>query len=155
MSISLPYNSEINTTKLGRLFDNMSESYKIFWFQALVNKVNEGNILISYDSLINEMIADAWYMVSEYKLNLGPCDTLEKVIGLIFNTINLKSSEKKAEIIKALNRSNTPELNESKRTLILHVPYRLQAPFLDDIKGSSWSKKDLVERINDRSEEHT
>lgn len=152
MSISLPYNSEINTIKLGRLFDNMSESYKIFWFQAIVNKVNEGNILISYDSLINEMIADAWYMVSEYKLNLGPSDTLEKVIGLTFNTIGLKSSEKKAEILKALNRSNIPELNESKKILIQHVPYRLQAPFLDDIKGSDWNKKDLTERINNHGE---
>ncbi|MBR3252146.1 MAG: hypothetical protein IKF80_10600, partial [Erysipelotrichaceae bacterium] len=152
MSIALPYNSEINTIKLGRLFDNMSESYKIFWFQAIVNKVYEGNVLISYDSLINEMIADAWYMVSEYRLNLGPSDGLEKAIGLIFDSIGLKSCEKKSEIIKALNRSDIPELNDSKKILILHVPYRLQALFLDDIKGSAWNKKDLAERINDHDD---
>ena len=144
----LPYNAYIDTTKLGRLFDNMSESYKIFWFQAIVNKVNEGNIVISYDSLINEMIANAWYMVSEYKLNLGPSDSLEKVINITFDKIGLKSCEKKESIINCLDKSNLLELNEIKKILIINVPYRLQSPFLADIKGTDWNKKGLVERIN-------
>ena len=76
----LPDNPSIDTIRLGRLFDNMSESYKLFWFQAIVNKVNEGKFVLSFDELINEMIADAWYMVSEYRLNLGPSDKLEKTI---------------------------------------------------------------------------
>ena len=37
-----------------------------------------------------------------------------------------------------------------KLTLTYHVPYRLQAPFLHNLKGESWygSKNDLIARIN-------
>ena len=54
----------------------MSESYKLFWFQAIVNQVHEGETVLTYSTLINEMIADWWYMVLEYKLNLGPSGIL-------------------------------------------------------------------------------
>ncbi|MFT4105550.1 MAG: hypothetical protein QM657_07315 [Lacrimispora sp.] len=75
--MQLPYSEDLNVERLGRLFDKMSESYKIFWFQAIVNKVISEKETMTYQELINEMIADSWYMVSEYKLNLGPSDTLE------------------------------------------------------------------------------
>ena len=40
------------------------------------------------------MIVDAWYMVSEYKLNLGPSDMLEKTVLYIAETQNFLPSEK-------------------------------------------------------------
>jgi len=66
-NMKLPEYKNLDTQHLQRLFDNMSECYKLFWFQAIVNAVKEGKELISYDDLVNEMIASAWYMVSEYK----------------------------------------------------------------------------------------
>lgn len=145
----LPANTRIDTKKLGRLFDNMSESYKLFWFQAIINQINNGKHVISYDALINEMIADGWYMVSEYRLNLGPIDTLEKVIHTAFNRVGLKSSEKKQTVIETLKKSNDKELLKMKKTLTLNVPYRLQAPFLDDVKGTVWNRKDIADIINE------
>ena len=144
----LPESNSIDTQKLGRLFDNMSESYKLFWFQAIVQRVYEGEQILSYDSLINEMIADGWYMVSEYKLNLGPSDTLEKVILMAFDRMNLKSSEKKEVILETLDNTWDRELEKMKKTLTLNVPYRLQAPFLDDIKGDVWYRKEVASLIN-------
>lgn len=57
-----------------------SECYKFFWFQAIVTKALEGRQSMTYEELINEMIADAWYMVVEYHLNLGHRDTLESLV---------------------------------------------------------------------------
>ena len=119
----LPLSKNINTKILGRLFDNMSESYKLFWFQAIVNKVYEGELELSYDALINEMIADGWYMVSEYKLNLGPSDTLEKVILTAFDRVNLKSSEKKTVVVETLSNSTDKELLKMKKVLTLNVAF--------------------------------
>ncbi|MBR6332658.1 MAG: hypothetical protein IKR78_05990, partial [Dehalococcoidales bacterium] len=62
----LPYHEQLNTGSLQRLFDNMSECYKLFWFKALLFHVAKGEKEISFESLIDEMISDAWYMVSEY-----------------------------------------------------------------------------------------
>ena len=55
----LPKSNSIDTQRLGRLFDDKAESYKLFWFQAIVQKVYEGKLSLSFDTLINEMIADA------------------------------------------------------------------------------------------------
>lgn len=70
--MKLPYSEELNIEYLGRLFDNTSECYKFFWFKAIVAKVIEGKCELTYEELVDEMIADAWYMVIEYNLNLGP-----------------------------------------------------------------------------------
>lgn len=148
--MNLPISPSLKIEQLSRLFANMSECYKLFWFQALVNKVNGGQSIISYNELINEMIADSWYMVSEYKLNLGPTDTLEALVHYVFEISGLKSSEKKERIIQFLNVSEDKELKRMKRTLTYNVPYRLQAPFIETFRGDGWnvSAKTLAEKIN-------
>ncbi len=106
---------------------------------------------LTYEELIDKMIADAWYMVTEYHLSLGPKDTLQAVIERM-NSKNpeLKSSAKEAEIIDYLADSDDKEIISKKRTLTYNVPYRLQAPFLSEIKGKAWdiSASDLADKIN-------
>ena len=68
--MNLPYSDKLNIAALSRLFDNKAECYKLFWFQAVLEKVCAGELDIPYEDLIDEMIADAWYMVTEYHLNL-------------------------------------------------------------------------------------
>ncbi len=66
----LPYDEKLNIGYLSRLFDDTSNCYKFFWFQAILNKLTEDKTKFSYDELINEMIADGWYIVTEYHLSL-------------------------------------------------------------------------------------
>ncbi len=148
--MNLPLQENLDTVHLQRLFDNMSECYKLFWFQAIVEQVHAGKRTLLYDDLINNMIADAWYMVSEYRLNLGPADNLEDLVHYASRLLGLKSSEKKNVIIAALCYSPDKELLRRKQILTYNVPYRLQAPFLHSLKGKAWdgSKYDLAERIN-------
>ena len=40
--MQLPYSEKLNIAALSRLFDNKSECYKLFWFQAILGKVCEG-----------------------------------------------------------------------------------------------------------------
>lgn len=148
--MQLPYSDKLEIQFLSRLFDKKSESYKLFWFQAIVSKVIEGQTTITYNELINEMVADAWYMVSEYRLNLGPADTLETLVHHVFDISGLKSSEKKESIIGFLKSCNDKETRRMKRTLTYNVPYRLQAPFMEKVRGKEWdvSEKNLVTKIN-------
>lgn len=150
----LPYSEELNIQQLNRLFDNTSECYKFFWFKAILTKLNEGRTRFSFEELVDEMIASAWYMVSEYHLNLGPNDNLEKVVNLIYDKENFKTAEKKSELLNYLAVCKDNEINKIKKTLILNVPYRLQAPFYADIDVSQkWygSKAILTEEINRQS----
>lgn len=148
--MQLPYSDNIDVQYLSRLFDNTSECYKFFWFQAVVSKVIEGNEIVTYEELVNEMVADAWYMVTEYHLNLGPRDTLEGLVHYLQEISQMKSSEKKENIINYLKNCRDKEVIKRKRVLTKNVPYRLQAPFMDKVKGKEWnvSESALIAKIN-------
>ena len=138
--MKLPYSDQLNIAALSRLFDNKSECYKLFWFQAILNKVCEGRTDILYEDLIDEMIADAWYMVTEYHLNLGPRDTLEKVVNHIYSTTGIKPSVKKDEILSWLKQSKDMKVLEYKSILTQEVPYRLQTPFFEGFERQVWKR---------------
>ena len=148
--MQLPHSEDLSVKHLSRLFDKMSESYKLFWFQAIINKVISGKDILTFNELINEMIADSWYMVSEYKLNLGPSDTLEALVRYIYEISSMKTSEKKSAILNYLEQCKDKKISEMKRTLTYHVPYRLHAPFVETFSGSEWniSKQSLSSKIN-------
>ena len=149
--MKLPYSEERNIEYLGRLFDNTSECYKFFWFKAIVAKVIEGKCELTYEELVDEMIADAWYMVIEYNLNLGPKDTLENLVYLIkMKNPELKSKEKRSVIIDFLRNTDDKEIISKKRTLTYYVPYRLQSPFMRNMNDKDWNvgENELISRLN-------
>lgn len=153
--MQLPYSEELNIGSLNRLFDNTSNCYKFFWFQAILRKIDGTHCRFTFDELINEMIADAWYMVTEYHLRLGPLgvtDNLEEVVKYIHNKYGFMSSEKREKIIEFLQTTEDKRIVKYKADLTLNVPYRLQVPFYDEItiEQSLWngSKQILTKEIN-------
>ena len=148
--MQLPHSPQLNIASLSRLFDNKSECYKLFWFQAILTYVCKGQQEISFEELIDEMIADAWYMVTEYHLNLGPRDTLEKAVGYIAAETGMLPSVKKQDILKWLAECTDPAVIRFKQSLTLNVPYRLQAPFFKEFRTETWNcgSKELAAKIN-------
>ena len=148
--MQLPHSEKLDIRQLSRLFDNMSECYKLFWFGAIVDCIADGKEAVTYDTLINRMIADAWYMVSEFRLNLGPKDTLEELVRRAHGISGLKAADERGRILEFLNDTEDRELTALKRQLCLNVPYRLQAPFMPAFKGTVWNcgTKELAQRIN-------
>lgn len=149
--MQLPYSEELNIEYLGRLFDNTAECYKFFWFKAIVTKVTAGKYELTYEELVDEMIADAYFMVTEYHLNLGPKDALEGIVNLIrIKNPALKSCEKQSVIIDFLKNTQDKEIISKKRALTYNVPYRLQSPFMENVKGKEWNvgESRLIAKIN-------
>ncbi len=148
--MQLPYSDKLNIAALSRLFDNKSECYKLFWFQAILRKVCAGEADIPYEDLIDEMIADAWYMVTEYHLNLGPRDTLEKAVSHIYKTAGIRPSVKKQDILNWLKQCEDVAVLRYKQQLSQNVPYRLQAPFYEGFHADTWKcgVKELAFRID-------
>jgi len=153
--MQLPYSDELNIGYLSRLFDNTTNCYKFFWFQAILHKLDGEHTRFTFDELIDEMIADAWYMVTEYHLRLGPIgitDNLEEVVKYIHREYNFASSEKREKLIAFLRSTKDSKIGRYKSDLTLNVPYRLQVPFYDEIviERSMWngSKVALTSEIN-------
>lgn len=150
--MQIPESSQVNTRSLARLFDNKSESYKLFWFKAILHEVASGRSEVLFRELIERMIVDAWYMVSEYKLNLGPADTLEKTVLYISENSEFLPTEKEEVLLSYLRNANDRQIRENMRTLSLNVPYRLQAPLMDKPGEKIWYKVSAItEFINSQS----
>lgn len=153
--MQLPYSEELNIGYLSRLFDNTSNCYKFFWFQVILWKVDGMHCRFTFEELLNEMIADAWYMVTEYHLRLGPIgitDNLEEVVKYIYEKYGFMPSERREKIIAFLETTDDKKITKYKSDLTLNVPYRLQAPFYDEIniEKNMWygPKQNLTNEIN-------
>ena len=147
--IQIPRSEQVNTSSFARLFDNKSESYKLFWFKAILHEVSRGRSEIPFRDLSERMIVDAWYMVSEYKLNLGPADTLEKTVLYIAGEEEFLPTEKEDVLLAYLRSSEDKQLKEYMRTLSLNVPYRLQAPLMPNPGSKIWYKAaEITDYIN-------
>lgn len=153
--MQLPYSEELNIGYLSKLFENTTNCYKFFWFQAILRKMDGVRSRFTFDELINEMIADAWYMVTEYHLRLGPLgitDNLEEVVKYIHEKYGFAPAEKREKILEFLQDVEDKRIIKYKSDLTLNVPYRLQVPFYDEINiaRSMWngSKKILISEIN-------
>ncbi|MDO4179020.1 MAG: hypothetical protein Q4D21_07510 [Phascolarctobacterium sp.] len=111
MQYQLPQSQKLNIASLSQLFGNTSACYKFFWFQAILNHfagkngpslAERNNGRISFDSLIDEMIVNAWFMVNEYHLKLGPADNLERIVGLLHvYDEKLKPNSKRGEALRS------------------------------------------------------
>ena len=73
----------------------------------------------TFSEIIHHMITEAWYMVSEYHLNLGPMDTLEKLVLDLQGESGLTASAEPRKIheflVLAENDSDTKKGEMSKR----------------------------------------
>ena len=54
----LPYDEKRNIGYLSRLFDDTSNCYKFFWFQAILGKLSEDKTAFTYDEPINVVSAN-------------------------------------------------------------------------------------------------
>lgn len=135
-SMQLPSSDKLNITALSRLFSNTTNSYKFLFFISLLDILVRRNFEvqepISYEELIIEMLANAWFPHTFFKLSFGTQDTIAKKLdSLVINVeepvFQFKDGDKKL-LRKAISSA---ELGNANR-LMEFVPYRLLVPFLDN-----------------------
>lgn len=156
--MAIPYDENLKIEYLSRVFDRtrISNCYKYFWFIAILGKITPDKTSFTYDELITEMIADAWYMVAEYHLRLGPnntTDNLEEAVKYVFSELNqerIPSTEKREILVEYLTHLTDRKYLGYKDILTYNVPYCLQSPFYDTssdrlLKNPS---KNVIDRIN-------
>lgn len=144
---NLPQNDKIDVRILERVLSDqyVTLSYKIFWFKSIIGFVTKGYSVILFKDIVYDMIASAWYMVTEYKLKLGYEDNLYKIIEYISNKYSISSTETKINIIKFLNTVHDKEIDKKVNVLFNYVPYRFISPFYElYIRGSKESSKNLT-----------
>ena len=116
------------------MMKNPSFCYKFYWLEAIVILISEGVSQTTFNDLIDEMIANAWYSVTEFHIHLSGIvsgevrDGLERAVLKLQKVSGLNSNVSKMEVKDAIKIHDT-ELKEEKKQLTNMVPYRALAGF--------------------------
>lgn len=154
------YNNNLDTDKFAHMLDDTTQCYKFYWLEAILNLMPHTEGDMTFDAILDEMICNAWYTVTNYHLHLGPVITgcadnfLERAVRIVEQDPQLPKPATREQILAAIKR-NEASLKSCKKGLIINVPYRLISTFLDLGGGDRlWSStKKLIayiEQVNER-----
>lgn len=132
--IDLPNNNQLDIVSFSQIFhrQGLTNSYKLFFFKALFDSIQQGKLSVSFTSLSDFMFMEALPLIHVYKLTLGHQDLIEKKVKE-FNLSSKYSSH------QALQRINGMPSNEKTSIVTSYVMYRLLRPFY---KTQSFSGND-------------
>lgn len=142
----LPDSDQVDVAALSRLFFDCTTSYKYLFFLSLLDilKRRQFEVLssISFQELIVEMLANAWYPHTYFKLSFGTQDKIAQKL----DSLQLEITEPILQFTdtdKKLLRSTiaSQNLSDSIAHLKRYVPFRLVASFLDaELKAENVSR---------------
>ena len=132
--IGSEYQNNLDIEGFSNMMKDPSYCYKFYWLESIVNLISEGKEETTFNEIIDEMIANAWYSVVEFHIHLSGVvsgevkDGLERAVLKLCSISDLNSNASKMEIKDAIKTHNA-ELLQEKKQLTNMVPYRALAGF--------------------------
>ena len=102
--IGRDYLNTLDVEGFSNMMKNPSYCYKFYWLEAVVNFISEGKAGTTFNDLIDEMIANAWYSVREFHIHLSGIvagdvrDGLERAVNKLAALSDLNNNATKIEI---------------------------------------------------------
>ena len=135
----LPESSKLPVENLAASFNNVTNSYKFYWFWAILESIRETNsqfILLNY--LLAKMIASVWYPTNYFYLSFGKLDRLSQIALNLKKESGLAVDAKHTEVVDAVlaQLSENSALSNEIMSLGRFVPYRFLRPFfVKELRG--------------------
>ena len=135
--MKLPNSTNLPIKHLAAVFNKTTNSYKFYWFLAILENIKYGKTKINIDSLIIDMIGEVWYPINYFKLSFGRQDQFEKTVIQIQQKFDYPKDINKLDLIEHLRQNK--EISEIKQLtykLSRWVPQRFLRPwFADELRG--------------------
>ena len=135
LTIDDKYYNRLDIEGFSQMMKDPSYCYKFYWLEAIVNLISADITQTTFNEIIDEMIANAWYSVREFHIHLSGMqsdgdvrDGLERAIIYLSDLSQLAANASKVEIKNEIKKYNT-ELKKYKEQLTNMVPYRALAGF--------------------------
>lgn len=149
---------DLDIHKFAHILDNNNQGYKFFWLHAIMHYISKGKISVTFDELINDMIAEAWYTVTTYHLWLGPrfhenesSNNIEQAIFALNHVCALPFDATKEMIIEAIHE-HEDDVSIYKKNIAINVPYRTLSPFLK-VDAKDWYYTDkMIQNISEANQ---
>lgn len=129
------YYNRLDIEGFSQMMKDPSYCYKFYWLEAIVNLISADVTETTFDEIIDEMIANAWYSVREFHIHLSGMqsdgnvrDGLERAIIYLSELSQMPANASKVEIKNEIKKYNT-DLKKNKEQLTNMVPYRALSGF--------------------------
>jgi transcriptional regulator with XRE-family HTH domain len=152
-TLVLPPSETVDVSVLSGLFNQTTNSYKYLFFISLLDilcrRKFEGSSAIDFSELVVEILANAWYPHTYFKLSFGQQD----MIADYLNSLELEVKEpilRFADIDKKLLRQaiEAQDLTRISKKLMRFVPFRLIRPFFEkELRGLSTKQDSKIEKL--------
>ena len=143
LTIEEKYHNTLDIEGFSHMMKDPSYCYKFYWLEAIVQLISEGIGETTFDTVINEMICNAWYSVREFHIHLSGMmadgqvrDGLERAVLTLSELSNLPANASRVEVKNAIKEHDT-ELKSAKEQLTNMVPYRALAGFFVNAKSAA------------------
>lgn len=159
LKINGVYENTLDIEGFAQMMKDPSYCYKFYWLEAIVDLISRGVTESTFDEIINEMIANAWYSVREFHIHLSGTqvdglvrDGLERAILLLTKLSHLPANASKVEIKNSI-REHDKALKRAKEQLTHMVPYRALSGFFTKSQeradwGSARRLTEYIRRVN-------
>jgi hypothetical protein len=155
--VDVNYHNALDVKGFSLMMKNPSFCYKFYWLEALVQIVNEGRTETTFDEIIDRMIVNAWYSVTQFHIHLSGFvlgdvkDGLEKTVIKLQSITDLQPNADKDQLLRAL-KEHAKEIRKEKTQLTNMVPFRALSGFLGP--DVNWNNKEwLVSYIREFDKE--
>ena len=130
--MKLPENIVLPVTRLSRVFNNTSATYKFYWFVSLLDiVVKERKTKMSFWEIIAGMVAESWYPIHYFKLSFGKSDSLYVQSMALQQELNITIDANKDRIKRILlDNIDNSRVKSLLRVFTLNVPYRFLSPWI-------------------------
>ncbi|MEM6754183.1 MAG: hypothetical protein AAF630_14560, partial [Cyanobacteria bacterium P01_C01_bin.38] len=134
---SLPNDDSLDISALSRLFESTTNSYKYLYFLSLLDILKRENFdvgsPITFQDIIVEMLANAWYPHNYFKLFFGTQDHIANKLDSLQLEITepiLKFRDTDKKLLRtAISNQN---IDDVVAFISKYVPYRLIRPFFTE-----------------------
>lgn len=153
--MDLPESPDLGIRYLSGVFRHTTNSYKFYWFLAILEAVKNGLDTLSVNLLTAEMLAQAWYPVHSFKLHFGSQDQLGRLVSQLKEQRELPLKSDRLEVRNAAltqvirNKQFAQDFHKLQR----FVPQRFLSPwFSAELHGLADHQRDKM--IQHLAEKH-
>lgn len=148
--VNLPASPKVDVSSLASAFNDVTNSYKFFWFLSILEsvRIKEGRS-IPIAHLLSRMIAYAWFPVNYFRLSLGKQDRLSRIVEMLRDDCGIPITASRQEVQKQalLQIQKHTSIGKEIQTLSNYVPQRFLRPFFQQqLRGMPDRKVDATIR---------
>jgi hypothetical protein len=128
--------SEFPIDRLARVFRYTTNSYKFYWFYAILDylKSPATNEQVRLEDLLIRMVALAWYPINFFRISFGKRDQLGLVVQILKDRTELDRNASRQEVIAGTKAAIQvdPVIRSKVLELGRYVPTRFLTPFFSE-----------------------